>query len=81
MCSRGVSFVIVSSILALTFLSKGSSGGGGAPRGVHPELLSFYTSGQEFQCLDGKGVIPMDQVNDDYCDCDVSADSTSIKIV
>ncbi|KAL7076119.1 hypothetical protein ACQ4LE_004340 [Meloidogyne hapla] len=39
------------------------------PRGVYPQLASFYSGGETFACLDGNKVIPFNQVNDDYCDC------------
>lgn len=33
------------------------------------EGLSLYDESKKFSCLDGSGVIPFNQVNDDYCDC------------
>nr|CAD2170713.1 unnamed protein product [Meloidogyne enterolobii] len=39
------------------------------PRGVHPQLASFYSGEETFACLDGNKVTPFNQVNDDYCDC------------
>ena len=42
------------------------------PRGVRPELASLYNPAADFACLDGSATIPFIQVNDDYCDCDVS---------
>ena len=44
------------------------------PRGVRAELASLYNPAAEFSCLDGSATIPFIQVNDDYCDCDVSRD-------
>ena len=39
-------------------------------RGVHPSLLSHYTTkGTTWTCLDGTKSIPWSAVNDDYCDC------------
>ena len=42
------------------------------PKGVRPELASFYNPSGDFKCLDGSSTIPFIQINDDYCDCDVS---------
>ena len=47
------------------------------PRGVRVELASLYDPGQEFSCFDGSNTIPFIQVNDDYCDCDVSVGGLS----
>ena len=47
---------------------------GGRPRGLRPELVTFYdpnASNGKFQCLDGSITIKYLQVNDDYCDCPV----------
>lgn len=53
-----------------------------APRGVHPDLVSMYTADtREFQCLDGSLRIPFAQVNDDYCDCEVSEPRTLLILV
>ena len=62
-------------IIYLAFLSATVNGLGGKPRGLRPELLSFYdpnSSNGLFQCLDGSISIKYLQVNDDYCDCPVS---------
>jgi protein kinase C substrate 80K-H len=40
----------------------------GRPRGVSIEKASFY-GGPEFKCLSDGEPIPMNHVNDDYCDC------------
>ena len=52
-----------------------SSGSVTVVRGIHPSLAPMYqTDGKNpFQCLDGSKSIPYDQVNDDYCDCQVSS--------
>ena len=42
------------------------------PRGVKPELATLYNPNQDFKCFDSSNVIPFNQVNDDYCDCEVS---------
>lgn len=44
--------------------------------GVQPDRRNFYelNSGQSFRCLDGSGSIPMEFVNDDYCDCTDGSD-------
>ena len=51
------------SLLGLTLASR--------PRGVRVELASMYNPNQDFKCFDGSNVIPFNQVNDDYCDCQV----------
>ena len=43
-------------------------------RGVPAELQSRYFSGSSFECLDGNTKIPIDQVNDDFCDCPDGSD-------
>lgn len=49
---------------------------GGQIRGVSQTRSSFYqpTEKNEFGCLDGSGMIPFDQVNDDFCDCPDGSD-------
>lgn len=44
--------------------------------GVQPDRRNFYqlTNDQFFRCLDGSGSIPLDFVNDDYCDCRDASD-------
>lgn len=39
--------------------------------GVHPDRRNFYelNSDQRFKCIDGSRTIPLEFVNDDYCDC------------
>ena len=62
-------------IISLAFLSTTVNGLGGKPRGLRPELVTFYdpnSSNGLFQCLDGSISIKYLQVNDDYCDCPVS---------
>ena len=61
-------FFFVSLIAAECFFAVGSS----RPKGVRVELASFYNPGSDFKCLDGSNTIPFIQVNDDYCDCEVS---------
>jgi hypothetical protein len=60
--------------LSLILLTKSTNGLGGRPRGLRPELITFYdpnASNGMFQCLDGSITIKYLQVNDDYCDCPV----------
>ncbi|BFY99147.1 hypothetical protein BsWGS_02186 [Bradybaena similaris] len=45
----------------------------GRPRGVSLEKAPFY-EGPEFRCLSDGHTIPLDHVNDDYCDCDDGSD-------
>ena len=49
-----------------------ATSGANRPKGVRVELASFYNPATDFKCLDGSSVIPFIQVNDDYCDCEVS---------
>jgi len=48
----------------------------GQVRGVSQTRSSFYqpTADNQFGCLDGSGMIPFDQVNDDFCDCPDGSD-------
>jgi len=50
----------------------------GSIRGVSQSRQSFYVpignSKNEFGCLDGSGMIPFNQVNDDFCDCSDGSD-------
>ena len=60
--------------LTLLLIVKSVDGLGGRPRGLRPELVTFYdpnASNGMFQCLDGSITIKYLQVNDDYCDCPV----------
>lgn len=34
----------------------------------------FYRERKSFLCIDGSKVIPFEQVNDDYCDCEDGSD-------
>ncbi|KAK3796942.1 hypothetical protein RRG08_032244 [Elysia crispata] len=47
--------------------------GVGRPKGVSLEKASFYV-GTEFKCLSNGKTIPMEHVNDDYCDCEDGSD-------
>lgn len=43
--------------------------------GVHPDRRSLYGNvEQNFRCLDGSRTIPIQFVNDDYCDCQDASD-------
>ncbi|XP_055885925.1 glucosidase 2 subunit beta-like isoform X2 [Biomphalaria glabrata] len=44
------------------------------PRGVSMEKASFYQGGTEFRCISTGKRIPMDHINDDYCDCEDGSD-------
>ncbi len=58
--------------------STAAAGGeGSTPRGVHPDLVHHYRDRNTFYCLDGQGSVPWNQVNDDYCDCEVQGDERS----
>lgn len=50
--------------------------GEGASLGVAPGLAEAYAikDGRHFHCLDGVQVLPYEQLNDDYCDCDDGSD-------
>ena len=34
----------------------------------------FYRERKSFLCIDGSNIIPFEQVNDDYCDCEDGSD-------
>lgn len=41
----------------------------------HPVIdKRFYRERKSFLCIDGSKVIPFEQVNDDYCDCEDGSD-------
>jgi len=64
-------------VLSLILLTVSVDGLGGRPRGLRPELITFYdpnASNGMFQCLDGSITIKYLQVNDDYCDCPDGSD-------
>jgi len=44
------------------------------PRGVSLEKAQFYQGGTEFKCLSDGKTIPMEHVNDDFCDCEDGSD-------
>nr|KAI8750044.1 glucosidase 2 subunit beta-like [Biomphalaria glabrata] len=44
------------------------------PLGVSMEKASFYQGGTEFRCISTGKRIPMDHINDDYCDCEDGSD-------
>uniref|UniRef100_A0A0K8T5A3 Glucosidase 2 subunit beta n=1 Tax=Lygus hesperus TaxID=30085 RepID=A0A0K8T5A3_LYGHE len=44
------------------------------PRGVRPNVATFYDPSKDFVCFDGLVTIPFSQVNDDYCDCNDGSD-------
>ena len=75
----------VLNILGICLLILSVEGSTNRPRGLRPELITFYnpkTSDGLFQCLDGSVTIKYLQVNDDYCDCPVriiKIDSSSIQ--
>ena len=63
-------FSFVGALCLIVFISRQSlSGEAVRPRGVRPDLASFYDPSRDFQCLDGSATIKFTQVNDDYCDC------------
>jgi len=67
----------VLNILGICLLILSVEGSTNRPRGLRPELITFYnpkTSDGLFQCLDGSVTIKYLQVNDDYCDCPDGSD-------
>lgn len=44
--------------------------------GVRPDQRSHYELpvGQQFKCLDGSGTVPVEFINDNYCDCRDASD-------
>ncbi|XP_060921982.1 glucosidase 2 subunit beta-like isoform X1 [Limanda limanda] len=43
-------------------------------RGISSSYKRFYRERKSFLCIDGSNVIPFEQVNDDYCDCEDGSD-------
>ncbi|KAM4611756.1 glucosidase 2 subunit beta-like isoform 2-T2 [Polymixia lowei] len=43
-------------------------------RGISLSYKRFYREKKSFLCIDGSKMIPFEQVNDDYCDCDDGSD-------
>ncbi|XP_034020591.1 glucosidase 2 subunit beta-like [Thalassophryne amazonica] len=43
-------------------------------RGISSSYKRFYKERRSFLCIDGSKVIPFEQVNDDYCDCEDGSD-------
>ncbi|KAK5848414.1 hypothetical protein PBY51_006030 [Eleginops maclovinus] len=43
-------------------------------RGISSSYKRFYRERRSFLCIDGSRVIPFEQVNDDYCDCEDGSD-------
>lgn len=62
--------------LAMLHLPVALSQGLESTFGVHPDRISYYSpqNNQAFKCLDGSQSIPLQSVNDNYCDCMDSSD-------
>ncbi|CAB1423858.1 unnamed protein product, partial [Pleuronectes platessa] len=43
-------------------------------RGISSSYKRFYRERKSFLCIDGSNIIPFEQVNDDYCDCEDGSD-------
>ncbi|XP_074479514.1 glucosidase 2 subunit beta-like isoform X2 [Sebastes fasciatus] len=43
-------------------------------RGISSSYKRFYKERKSFLCIDGSKMIPFEQVNDDYCDCEDGSD-------
>ncbi|XP_075999782.1 glucosidase 2 subunit beta-like isoform X2 [Genypterus blacodes] len=43
-------------------------------RGISSSYKRFYREKKSYLCLDGSKIIPFEQVNDDYCDCEDGSD-------
>uniref|UniRef100_A0A3P8UR48 Glucosidase 2 subunit beta n=1 Tax=Cynoglossus semilaevis TaxID=244447 RepID=A0A3P8UR48_CYNSE len=43
-------------------------------RGISSSYKRFYRERKSFLCIDGSKLIPFEQVNDDYCDCEDGSD-------
>ena len=41
---------------------------------LHISEAQFYQGGTEFKCLSDGKTIPMEHVNDDFCDCEDGSD-------
>lgn len=57
-------------LLLLACLALGVRSSEALVRGADPALAAHYEGKDgQFTCLDGSKTIPLDRVNDDYCDC------------
>ena len=45
-----------------------------ATRGVHPDRATLYYSSTTYKCDQGQRLLQINQVNDDYCDCEDGTD-------
>ncbi|XP_077962358.1 glucosidase 2 subunit beta isoform X5 [Gasterosteus aculeatus] len=43
-------------------------------RGISSSYKRFFRERKSFLCIDGSKIIPFEQVNDDYCDCEDGSD-------
>ncbi|XP_039996478.1 glucosidase 2 subunit beta-like isoform X2 [Xiphias gladius] len=43
-------------------------------RGISSSYKRFYRERKSFLCIDGSKILPFEQVNDDYCDCEDGSD-------
>lgn len=41
----------------------------------------FYRERKSFLCIDGSRMIPFEQVNDDYCDCEDGSDEPGKRLI
>ncbi|XP_069579890.1 glucosidase 2 subunit beta-like isoform X2 [Brachyistius frenatus] len=48
-------------------------------RGISSSYKRFYRERRSFLCIDGSKMIPFEQVNDDYCDCEDGSDEPGTK--
>ena len=67
--------VLFQTMLSLCVLASVLAAGRAVrPHGVRPDHATLYNPAMDFKCFDGSNLIPFNQVNDDYCDCEDGSD-------
>ncbi|XP_028330445.1 glucosidase 2 subunit beta-like isoform X2 [Gouania willdenowi] len=61
-------YFIVAAVLCYAFVDSRKI------RGISSSYKRFYRERKSFLCIDGSKIIPSEQVNDDYCDCEDGSD-------
>ncbi|GLE11325.1 hypothetical protein PINS_up023705 [Pythium insidiosum] len=65
---------IAISAIALSSQAGSSAAAGVDLRGLHPNVQRKLASATSFVCDSGSKSLPIDRLNDNYCDCDDGSD-------